>query len=186
VKPAGFCCRLHLRTSRDCPIAVTRSPIPALSSAVAGGLAVVLLIVACTTNKLDIVTTNYIVSAPTTSFFKYGPAQEFGPDLTLTNGQHVTMLHKEFGYSRIMTDTGVSGYVSNDDIKALPPTPAPKPSPNPANKGFWSRHFGPPSNFKPSSDPLFDVNDVPPPPLPTSSGKPASTPAASPAPNFRY
>jgi hypothetical protein len=184
VKPAGFCCRLHPRPFRDCPIAVTRSPIPALYFAVASAFA--LLIAACATNKSEIVTTSYIVSAPTTSFFKYGPAQEFGPDLTLTNGQHVTMLHKEFGYSRIMTDTGVSGYVSNDDIKALPPTPVPKPTPNPtASRGFFSRHFGPASNFKPSSDPLFDVNDVPPPPMPANPSKPAA-PAATPPPNFRY
>jgi hypothetical protein len=57
--------------------------------------------------------------------FRYGPAQSFGADFTLAQGQHVIMLKKEFGYSRVMTDDGQSGYVASEDLVAAPPPPPP-------------------------------------------------------------
>lgn len=58
-----------------------------------------------------------------TPMFRYGPAQSFGPDFTLKQGQHVVLMRKDFGYSRIMTDEGQTGYVATEDII---PSAAPK------------------------------------------------------------
>jgi hypothetical protein len=66
---------------------------------------------------------HYTVSAVQTPMFRYGPAQSFGPDFSLQQGQHVVMLKREFGYSRVMTDEGQSGYVATED---LAPSAAPK------------------------------------------------------------
>src|SRR6202012_2862895 len=97
--------------------------------------------------------------------------------------------------SRVMTDNGLSGYVPNDDIKPVPPTPRPKMAGTPAPGGFWSRRrAAPASNFSGGPQPLFDVNEVPPPPLPGNPEKPAgpapafrySGKSATPAPAFRY
>ena len=57
--------------------------------------------------------------------FRYGPAQSFGADFNLTEGQHVVMLKREFGYSRVMTDEGQSGYVATEDITPAPPPASP-------------------------------------------------------------
>ena len=68
-----------------------------------------------------------------TPMFRYGPAQSFGPDFSLAQGQHVIMLRKEFGYSRVMTDDGQSGYVASEDLVVAPPPPAP---PKTSSRGF--------------------------------------------------
>ena len=153
----------------------------ALSSFLAATMAVFLFAAACANKPTQgPVTTSFAVASASAPFFKYGPAQEFGADFTLAQGQRLTMIHRELGYSRVMTENGISGYVSNDDLKPAPPaTPLPvKATPSP---GFWARHrVGGGSNFKPSPQPLFDVNDVPPPPLPAGGEKPHSTPP------FRY
>ncbi len=58
-----------------------------------------------------------------TPMFRYGPAQSFGPDFTLKQGTHVVMMRRDFGYSRVMTDEGQTGYVATED---LIPMAAPK------------------------------------------------------------
>ena len=35
---------------------------------------------------------HYLVRVPKTPMYRYGPAQSFGPDFSLTQGQHVVML----------------------------------------------------------------------------------------------
>lgn len=114
-----------------------------------------------------------------TPIFRYGPAQSFGPDFSLQQGQHVVMLSKEFGYSRIMTDDGQSGYVATEDLVVAPP-PAPKPTPNPTySRGLFSRSapLPPRGTSRPGvssannrvleSGPLFGEGELPAlPPLP--------------------
>ena len=73
-----------------------------------------------------------------TPIFRYGPAQSFGPDFSLQAGQHVIMLSKEFGYSRIMTDDGQSGYVATEDLVVSTPPPPPKPAATPS-RGLFGR-----------------------------------------------
>jgi hypothetical protein len=125
--------------------------------------------------------TRYVVTAPKTAFYKYGPAQSFGPDTTLPKGTGVTMLESTWGFCHVMTDSGMSGYVSSDDLKLAPPMPAtPTPAPVASNSG--NPRF---SSAKPKQNlirptpggPLFDVNDVPM-PLPDDP--------APPKPKFRY
>lgn len=133
-----------------------------------------LLVGACSTSSPNgPISTEYEVSLPETQFYKFGPSQASGPDALLHLGQHVTMISKEFGFSRVMLSDGVSGYVSTDRVKPAPPPPAtPKPKPLPPVTSGVPLKRKPASDFKPSPDPLFDVNDVPPPPLPNSSEKP--------------
>lgn len=71
----------------------------------------------------------YMVSA-NTGFFRYGPAQGTGADLSLTVGQRITLLARSSGYSKIRLETGDTGYVSTDDIAPAPP-PEPTPTPFP-------------------------------------------------------
>jgi len=70
-----------------------------------------------------------------TPLYRYGPAQSFGPDFSLAQGQHVIMLKKEFGYSRVMTDDGQSGYVASEDLAVAPPPPPPPKT----SSGIFSR-----------------------------------------------
>ena len=71
----------------------------------------------------------YVVSAAKTLFYHYGPAQASGPDLQLSKGQRVTVVKREFGYSRVVLDDGQSGYVATEDIAPAPPEAAPSPTP---------------------------------------------------------
>jgi hypothetical protein len=119
----------------------------------------------------------YVVTGANAQFYKYGPAQSFGPDFVLAKGRKVTMVQRAFGYSRVTTDDGVTGYVATDDVAPAPPEPAPAVTPAPAhvsNVRKRSNVHGTPS------EPLFDVNDVPM-PLP---GDPV--PKSKPPPGFRY
>ena len=85
---------------------------------------------ACATKKGVSDIGHYVVSTPQTPMFWYGPAQSFGPDFNLQQGQHVVMLKREFGYSRVQTDAGQSGYVATEDLQPAPP-PKPKPAVDP-------------------------------------------------------
>ena len=86
----------------------------------------------CATKQVK-VGSRYVVTAPKSAFFKYGPAQSFGPDTTLTKGTVVTMLESTWGFCHVMTEAGLSGYISSDDVKPAPAQavaaaiPAPKP-----------------------------------------------------------
>jgi hypothetical protein len=77
---------------------------------------------ACQTNTVPS-GSKYIVAVPKASFYKFGPAQSFGPDFVLNEGARVTMLEHSFGYSRVMTEDGTAGFVSTDELKPAPPGP---------------------------------------------------------------
>ncbi len=78
----------------------------------------------------------FVVSAPFAEFYKKGPAQDVGfaqhsfdnylteqytgPDFQLPKGAAVTMLKRESGYSKVVTDNGIAGYVANDRLKPAP------------------------------------------------------------------
>jgi hypothetical protein len=119
----------------------------------------------------------YIVTAPRAQFYKYGPAQTFGPDFVLVKGQKVTMVQHSFGYSRVTTDDDITGYVSSDEVAPAPPEPKPPSTPTPRVSVFSGRPKHSNVRGTPES-PLFDVNDVPM-PLP-------SDPPRKDDPKFRY
>jgi hypothetical protein len=97
-------------------------------------------------------------------FYKYGPAQTFGPDDLLGRGTRVTLMSRDMGFSRVMLENGVTGYVANEDVDVLPPEPVPTAQPATVSQRAERLFRGPArrSNVQPTpGDPLFDMNDVP-------------------------
>lgn len=143
-------------------------------------------------NSMDVAanTGHYEVRVET-PMFRYGPAQSFGPDFTLKQGQHVVLMRKDYGYSRVMTDDGQSGYVATEDIL---PSKAPAIAANkrPANNypglpSHWQGRTIAPSDGRggrfsgpvQSAGALFSPEELP--PLPDSQGG-----EGKPKPEFRY
>jgi len=52
-----------------------------------------------------------------TGFYRSGPQQRGGPDLSLREGRIVRMLKRSFGYSMVELEDGTSGYVATEDLK---------------------------------------------------------------------
>jgi hypothetical protein len=67
------------------------------------------------TDTLVVGTGRYQVISKT-PFYKHGPAQAVGPDFSMKPGTKVTVIKREFGYSRIMLDNGQSGYVATEAL----------------------------------------------------------------------
>ena len=129
-------------------------------------LALAGLLAACATKSSIPAGTPCEVTATRAQFYKYGPAQAFGADETLPMGTRVTMVSRDFGYSRVMLASGITGYVSSDELKPLPPEPKPKEKPaRVVTNRKLPRLFSAPikrSNVESTpGDPLFDINDVP-------------------------
>ncbi|MEA3209575.1 MAG: hypothetical protein QOE70_2632 [Chthoniobacter sp.] len=135
----------------------------------------------------------YVVSAPKSQFYKYGPAQPFGADFALPRGQRVTMVERAFGFSRVTTEDGQTGYVPTDDLAPAPPEPAAtltlRQTASRRGRGHADapytgtvRKTVPPQREE-GATPLFDVYDVP---LPTDPDRPhpaeTKTAPATPAP----
>lgn len=83
----------------------------------------------CETSKPGKGDVYYAVSAKQAQVYRFGPAQPTGADALLTQGQRVIMLRQEFGYSRVMTEDGLTGYVANDFIAPAPPPEKPRAFP---------------------------------------------------------
>lgn len=56
-------------------------------------------------------------------FFRLGPQQAGGADLSLRTGERVMLQRKEFGYSRVQLEDGQIGYIANEDLQPAPPEP---------------------------------------------------------------
>ena len=135
---------------------------------------------ACQTNNIPS-GSQYVVSVAKAPFYKFGPAQSFGPDFVLEEGAKVTMLEHSFGYSHVMTADGTSGFVATEDLKPYEP----KYSTSPNAKSNYTLQLNRPmfdqpkhSNVPPThGSPLFDPSDNP---------LPQGTPPPSTLPGFRY
>ena len=115
---------------------------------------------------------HFIVIADSTSFFKYGPAQASGPDLSLKKGQIVTMVEKHYGYSRVIDPDGDAGYVGTDDIAPAPALAAAQPAPEPKRSSrIGGSHGGGAPDFEQPNDSA----------LPSKQ-----QPSDVPVPSFRY
>ena len=137
---------------------------------------------ACETNTVPS-GSKFIVSTPKAPFYKFGPAQSFGPDFVLNEGAKVTMLEHSFGYSRVMTEDGTAGFVSTDDLKPAPPGPYTTSRNTKTNYTIQldrpifdqQKSVEKHSNVPPTSgSPLFDAGDNP---MPQNSSPPKPTPS---------
>ena len=152
-------------------------------------LVAAVLFAGCATDGPMPTTDKFLVSAKAAQFYKYGPAQAFGPDFNLPQGQKVTMLQRQFGFSRIMLEDGTSGYVATEELKPAPPEPPPPRqvaarTAKPRSSGGWFSSGKPKRSNVESipTDPLFDINDVP---LPMPDDSPSEGEKPKP-PGFRY
>ena len=125
--------------------------------------------------------TRFIVSAASAALYKNGPAQDpqfaspqlasfrtllpqntAGPDTRLPKGSYVTLLRREIGYSHVVTDQGLVGYVSNDELQKAP-TAITRASavtrPARQNEPTLPRSSRPPHS-RPPEDQL-DLSDIP-------------------------
>lgn len=62
----------------------------------------------------------YSVKAERTRVFLFAPGHPSQGDVTLTQGQEIVVLRREFGYSHVMTVDGQKGYVATNDIEPKP------------------------------------------------------------------
>jgi hypothetical protein len=123
---------------------------------------------------------SFVVSVPKAPFYKFGPAQSFGPDFMLDQDTKVTIVQHAMGFSRVTTSNGMSGYISNDDLKPAPPE-APSPQESAIAKRRLNTIFAPKpkrSDFQSTpGSPLFESGDLA--PLPGNS-------EPEPSPRFRF
>ena len=120
----------------------------------------------------------FAVTAKMAQVYRFGPSQPTGADALLKQGQRVMMLRQEFGYSRVMTEDGMTGYVANDLITPAPPPDKPRSAP-----GIFTMNLPPLPSRGTSmpgvssanrailqSDPLFGGGKLP--PLPNTDARP--------------
>jgi hypothetical protein len=148
------------------------------------------LLVGCAASKPGKVAAYYAVSVPQAQVYRFGPAQPTGADAQLKQGQKVIMLRQEYGYSRVMTEDGLSGYISNDFI--APTSPPEKPRILPGSLAWAnlpplpSRGTSVPGVSSANrailqNDPLFGGSPLP--PLPDGDGRNGTQ---KPRPGFRF
>ena len=129
-----------------------------------------------------------VVSNDYSLFFRLGPQQAGGADLSLRTNEKVMLLRKEFGYSRVQLENGMVGYMANEDVQ-----PAPEPPPDLARKHLLSKKKKGGRSSAASEDyeenvPIPDPNlglvptDVPLEPLPDLLPEGTDLPAATPPP----
>lgn len=64
-----------------------------------------------------------VIATDYAQFFRLGPQQAGGADLSLRTGERVMLQRKEFGYSRVQLEDGQIGYIANEDLQPAPPEP---------------------------------------------------------------
>ena len=87
-------------------------------------LALILSVTGCETLPLEPSPNfvgNMVVSTEYAQFFRLGPQQAGGADLSLRSGKLVMLQRKEFGYSRVQLEDGQVGYMANEDLQPAPP-----------------------------------------------------------------
>lgn len=90
----------------------------------AAGLAILLATTGCETIPLE-PSPNFVgdmvIGTDYAQFFRLGPQQAGGADLSLRTGELVMLQRKEFGYSRVQLEDGQVGYMANEDLQPAPP-----------------------------------------------------------------
>lgn len=103
----------------------------------------------------------YMVKEKQTGFYRFGPAQNQGPDFNLGNAQRVAMLEYDRAFSKVMTEDGFTGYVATEDLKPAPPPPKQQRLAAGSPGGRGSRPLFHNSEVL-ESGPLFDQFNLPP------------------------
>lgn len=130
-------------------------------------------------------------------FFRLGPIQSSGPDVSLRTNERLKLLRKEMGYSLVMLEDARTGYVANEYLAPAPPRPPAPPSQstdadsgsraNASGRSRGGTYRGPQVNDSPLPEPLpesaLDLNIGPEDVMPL---QPASEPETQEAPTFRY
>jgi hypothetical protein len=119
----------------------------------------------------------FVVSKSSAAFYKNGPAESLdfaqhsfandqselqsGPDFRLPKGAHVTMLKREYGYSKVLTDDGVAGYVANEELQPAPVVARAAAMDMPTGRSYRERIKN--NNNAPARKPdeQLDLNDLP-------------------------
>jgi hypothetical protein len=120
----------------------------------------------------------FVVTAPFAEFYKNGPAEDVanldvaqhrfdnylleqhtGPDFQLPKGATVTMLKRESGYSKVITDGGVAGYVANDQLRPASAVAHVAPMQMRSERSFRDRSRANPPNRR--NEEHLDLSDIP-------------------------
>ena len=145
--------------------AMRRTPNDRTKAACAVFVALCVWLAGCSTEMAP-AGSSFVVSTQRAQFYKYGPAQSFGADFVLPKGQRVIMLQRSFGFSKVMTEDGTSGWIASEELAPAPPLPR-KSSLMAGRRGGSGRMYaGPRKSSKVDAvpgDPLFDMSDLPPP-----------------------
>ena len=121
----------------------------------------------CSTSEKNAATTvagpgnYYAVTASSTAFFRYGPQQGNGPDMSLPKDTLLTVLRPSFGYYKVQLTSGEQGYVASEDVGVAPATliaaantPEPEASPQATPIGERFRLDSEDPRLVPPSEPL--------------------------------
>ena len=135
-----------------------------------------LFLVGCATDPVPM-GSRMLVSASSAGFYKNGPAQavdlninehyfandltnlQSGPDFQLPQGAQVTMLKREPGYSKVVTDNGVTGYIANEKLKPAPPVARAAPTEMRNERSFRQRTRAIPPAHR--NEDQLDFSDLP-------------------------
>lgn len=121
-------------------------------------------------------------------FFRLGPQQAGGADMSLRTNEKIMLLRKEFGYSRVQLEDGQVGYMANEDIQPAPEPPRDSERKRvPGKKKKGDRGEVVEEDYEeniPVPDPNLGLlpDDVPLEPLPDLLPEPVDVPQATPAP----
>ncbi len=169
-----------MTVSPDPEVATARAPTPGWSLLVRSAAAgcALLWAVGCATDSAPHAS-QVVISTPSAAFYKNGPAQNFdfaqpsfansiteqqlGPDFRLPKGTHLTMVKREYGFSRVMMDNGVAGYVANEELQPAPAPVVAQTAPTNTRPGRSYRQPVRNNNTAPARRPAdqLDLNDLP-------------------------
>jgi hypothetical protein len=116
----------------------------------------------------------FAVSVDSAAFFRRGPREGRGPDLTLPKDTVVKLIRPSFGYSKIeVVASGLQGYVAGDEIRPATSTLLAAATISPVEPEHISGRGGEQFNLN-SNDPRLvpPPEDLPDPDLPAPAPEP--------------
>ena len=102
----------------------------------------------------------FIVKVASTPFYRFGPSQSTGPDITLPKDTLVTLVRPSFGWSKVKLASGDQGYVANDDLTIASPATIAAVNAPPARRSRTIQSEPDSSRFIPP-EPLPEIEPTP-------------------------